>query len=212
MSTWICDPRHLLVAALLALAGCLSFGPTAPRTIEVADSRITVAGPRGYCVDTAGTHDGESAAVVTLGSCAALRQSAQEPHPDRDAVLSASIAPAGAGRPAVAESLESLRTFFDSEAGRAALSRSGRADTVEVLDKTTRDGILFLDLRDESPFEGPRVAPRYWRALLDLRGHIVTLSVMAPAGEPLSRAGAMATLEAFVAVMRQRNPSDAAAG
>ena len=212
MSIWISERPLIALALVVAISGCAALpgGSQAPRSVDVADGAVTVTGPRGYCIDTETQSDDASGAVVLLGSCAALQESADAPRPDRDAVLSATVAASPGASPLGA--MDDLTEFFRGEVGRAMLSRSGEAETVEVLDASSREGVLFLHLRDTSAFEGPRVAPQYWRALTELRGHLVTLSVLSPADGTLSPQGGLSTLEAFVREMVRANPSAAGTG
>ena len=212
MSTWISERRVIALALALAVSGCAALpgGSGAPTSLAVADGAVTVSGPRGYCIDTQTQRDSASGSVVLLGSCAALQQSADAPRPDRDAVLSATVAASPGASPLAA--MDDLTEFFQGEAGRAMLSRSGDADTVELVDAYSREGVLFLHLRDSSAFEGPRVAPQYWRALTEVRGHLVTLSVLSPADSTLSPQGGLSTLEAFVREMKRANPAPAGTG
>lgn len=206
MSIWTFERSATALVLVALISGCAALpgGSLAPDEVEVVGGAVTVTGPQGYCVDTATRSDGAAGAVVLLGSCAALRQTSTAPRPDRDAVLSATVA-AAPGASALGAT-EDLTEFFRGEAGRAMLSRSGAADTVELLDAYGREGVLFLHLRDSSAFDGPRVAPQYWRALMELRGHLVTLSVLSPEGDALSPQGGLSTLEAFVREMLRANP------
>lgn len=206
MSTW--TSSGALAGAALALAACVAPGvtgaPGVPTRIAVAGGAVTVAGPAGYCIDRGASRSGAEAAFVLLGSCAALSQRAGLAAPDAPALLTASVlaAPSGAGAP----DLERMAAFFRTEAGRAALSRSGRAESVEVAESFVRDGVLYLRARDRSaPQSGQGVEPEYWRAVLDLEGRMVTLSVLGAAERPLAQVAKRRTLDAFVRRVRAVN-------
>ncbi|PQO23856.1 cation transport ATPase [Rhodobacteraceae bacterium WD3A24] len=187
--------------------GFMSFGGSArgaaPRTAEVAGGAVTIAGPRGYCIDVQATREETRGAVALLGGCDALGEGGRAP--DTRAVLTASVSGPENDWPRVADSIDALTAFFDSAPGRAALSRSGQAGSVEVDSIDSRDGILLLRARDTSEFRGPSVAPDYWRAIFDLRGRVVTLSVMSAAGTPLSDQAGRGLIEAFVRAMMRAN-------
>ena len=209
MSTWI-SSRAALAGAALLLAGCDVMdrvgtgGDGTVESVDVAGGAVTIAGPRGYCVDPETTRDG-AAPVVVLGSCAALAGSSDAPRPDRGAVLTASVVQTGMQMPPIGDALDELADFLASEPGRAALSRAGDAGSVEVLETAEREGVLFVRLSDVSAFDGPEIAPDYRRAIFELGGHIVTLSALSPAAHPLDDSGREVALEAFVRAVMAAN-------
>jgi len=207
MSTWISDLRTLGLAAPLLLSACFDgFGAAdAPEVMRVARDSVAIGGPRGYCVDPVGTRDNSRGAFVLMGSCAALNGTARAQHPDRLAVLTATVS-TDPGGPRVADSLDDLAAAFATEAGRAMLSRSGDAATVEVIEVQPLRGILFLHLRDSSPFEGPAIAQDYWRAVLDVGDRMVMLSVIPLESPPLGSLAARAILESFLDRVLRENP------
>lgn len=215
MSTWTSRrlPQGLAATGLLVLAGCFEgfggfgFGPAAgdaPELAEVTAAEIAVAGPRGYCIDPVGTRENETSAFVLLGSCAALNGSARAAHPDRLAVLTATVS-VGSDGPSVADTLAELAAFFETPQGRAGLSRSGAANSVTLLDSRSRDGVLYLRVADTSPFSGPPVADSYVRAIFDVGPHLVTLSVVPLADPALDGDAARALLDEFVRRVRREN-------
>ena len=207
MSTWICDPRLTLIAAAFLLAGCLEgfgAGARAPETVRVAGGEVTIGGPDGYCIDPQGSSESEASSFVLLGSCAALREDPDGPHPDRLAVLTATVSKS-AGGPRVADTLDDLAEVFASPAGRAMLSRSGDAESVTLLETQESDGVLLLRLQDESPHDGPEVAREYWRAVLDAGERMVMLSVIPLSSRPLSADAGRALLDAFLARVQGEN-------
>jgi len=197
-----------ILALGVLLAGCLGFGGgKAVESVLVSRGEVGVAGPRGYCIDTAASRDSSGGAFVLLGSCAALSGNPRAPHPDRPAVLTAAVSGPGDG-PGMAEVLEQLPDFMRSDAGRASLSRAGDPDSITVHSVRTRNSALWLHVRDTAGHKALGVEPDYWRAVFDLGARIVTLSVMVPTGQSLSPGGAEATLEQFLRRMREVNPPD----
>jgi hypothetical protein len=198
----------IALAALLLLQGCLAgFGSgKSAETVAVTPSEIVIAGPRGYCIDTASLAEGREGSFVLLASCAALSGAPDAPPPSIPGVLSAMVSadPDGTG---FADALPGIEAFLVSGSGRAGLSRAGDAESVALLQSRIAGDVLLLNLRDESAFNGPEIEPEYWRAVLAVRGHIVTLSAMVPAGQ--SGNGALATLEAFIARVAQENAAPA---
>ncbi|WP_343080625.1 cation transport ATPase [Ostreiculturibacter nitratireducens] len=206
MSTWISKAAFALLAPAI-LSACVAGGTgSAPTQVAVLGSSVTVAGPRGYCVDSTASRDGAESAFVLLGSCASLAGTPFAPAPKAPAILTASVLAEGAEL--VAETAP-LAAFFRSASGRAALSRSGNAETVEVLETFEADGVMFLRVRDisESGTQGQPVEPEYWRAVLALNGRLVTLSALGHQARPLSAGDKRAAIDAFLARMLAANPT-----
>lgn len=210
MSTWISNLRHRagrLAPALVlaALAGCVAptSGP-APRSVAVADGTLVLAAPRGFCVDNRSMRNQGAAAFVLFGNCAALSGDPSDARPDYPAVLSAAVS-TGAGGAGLEGRFDQMRQFFRSPAGRAALSRAGRAETVEVLDIRTEGSLLLIRLSDSAPMGGAPVSETYWRAITGIGGRILSLSVLPLKDRPISDAAQRALLEQFAATIRANN-------
>ena len=195
-----------ICAALLMLAGCDGLPGAAPASMATAGGAVVVAGPPGFCVDPEASHADDAGAFVLLGSCASISGVPDGQKPTLRAVLTAAVS-AGATGGAIAGSETQLGAFFRSPEGRRALSRSGNPDTVKVLGITHTEGVLILHARDTSAFPGQSVSPDYWRALFDLNGHIVTLSVISVPQAPFTDASGLRALETFVGHVRGASPA-----
>lgn len=213
MSTWI--SKAGLALALVALAACRgdpvtmmaaapgdagmlanrTDGPP-PRLMAVAGQRLVIAGPKGFCIDRDASRDPQGkSALVVLSDCRGLGAGLFAPRPAFPALLTAAVAQAAAARK---PTQEALAAFLVTAQGRAVLSRVGRADTVTVHEALPEDGVLFLHLSDSAPFSWGPVAPPYWRAMLELDGRMVTMSVLAFPGTPPDRDEALTLLREFV--------------
>jgi len=213
MSTWTSKGAALLLAATLsACVEGLSPTGTAPRTMAVAGGAVTVAGPAGYCVDRTASRGGAEGAFVLLGTCAALSGTPLAGQPTRPAVLTASVVPGAADEATFVASFPAMARFFASDPGRAALSRAGKPGTVRLAAVSSRDDVLYLNLTDTAALSGQTVEADYWRAILALRGHLVTLSVMSLADRPLSSAEKRQILNTFTARMRAANSGSSPPG
>ena len=200
------------LALCLALAGCDTLAvptkttpasPNAPQRIGVSSRAVVISGPQGYCIDKPAARDGANGAFVLLGSCAALAQSVAAGQPVAPAVLTASVSPPGA-QPVGAQ-LPALNSYFLSAEGRAALSRSGRAQSVTVAQAWGSGGVFYLVAHDSSPSGNQRLQATFWRAVFDVKGRIVTLNVAGLNSRPLSPEAGRATLEAFVRQVQREN-------
>lgn len=186
--------RALLAAGLLALPGCsdvLATKRAAPTQIQLADGMV-IAAANGWCVDQSLSRAGGDTSVVVLGSCAAIGQNALAPRPDVPGVVTVSVERDALGVP----SPDDLERFFVSEAGRATLARDGQADSVEILETRTDDGRLLLHIRDRSALPG--ASSSTWRALFDLGGRFVSVSLYGLSDQPIESKAGLQTLEAQV--------------
>lgn len=218
-------PISRLAAGLLAplaLVGCVGLGagggggPEAPAAVQVTADAITITGPRGFCVDPRSTRNDGDTGFVLLGNCAAISGQARAPQPNLSAVLTAAVSARSEGTN-LTDTLEALDGYFRSTEGRALLSRSGDAGTVEILDTRTRGGMFLLHARDTSSGALPGVAQDYWRVYLDVGPRLATLSVLALSDAEVSNEDAFATLTRFANAVRaanagvgQRAPADPA--
>ena len=229
MSTWTSEPAsgarpgsrlrltgRRAVLLLMVLAGCnlsgkggvsrTGTGAAGARsaTVEVAGRSLQIAGPRGYCVDAASIEVSGANAFALLGPCPVISRSPLAPHPDRAAILTATFGPATT-QGGVQQSAQRMEAFFRSDAGRAALSRSGDAGSVLIMDSFFNDGVYYLRARDSSPAIVPGAAPDSWRAWFDLPGQIASVSVTGTTSQPLSPDQGLDLTRRFVSVLRERN-------
>lgn len=213
--------RGIGPAVLLAgtvLAGCALTGATSeepslvatpaaaagppPSRMGVAGGTIIIAGPKGFCIDREVSRDSAGAQALTvLSGCRQLGGGLFAPRPVHPAVLTAAVATEGMLVDVEAAAPE-LTAFFNAEPGRAALSRSGSAETVMVQESFAESGVFYLHLSDSAPFSWGGVQPGYWRALLPLGERMVTLAVLTPSASPLDRDPGLALLRDFVAAVR----------
>ena len=211
MSIWIFDgltKRLPIFALLLFLVGCdgVTIGLLEPtgNGVRVANGDVTIAGPAGYCVDQSATRDLTGGAFVLLGSCASIANDPRAATPMVAGALTASVSSDSGAN--IATSIDRLGAFFQSNEGRAALARDGKALSVSILSSRRLGKTFFLKLRDTSQNEVSGISQDYWRALFDMRGRIVTLNVFSFQDRPMSDTVSFATLARFVRRIRRENP------
>lgn len=191
MSTW--TNRAAVACLALVLAGCVT-GPAAfssPRTAPVLDGAVQVGLPRGYCIDRrAGRASGDTA-VVVMGRCRDDLDAAP-------ALLTTAIGPAGSAQ-VLAGGGQTLADYFTSQQGRAALSRSGRASAVEIVQAKMVGTAFVMRIRDGAVGD-------YWRGVEPVAGRLVTITVDLPAG---AQADGETILNDALRAMRQANPGAA---
>lgn len=193
------------------LSACVTGGPaTVTRAMAVSGGSVVVAGPPGYCIDRAVSRDKPDGAFVLFGTCAALSGSRAAGQPASPALLTVSVSSGAPDGETFAESLPALASFMRSVPGRAALSRSGDAESVSVEDTRIKGDVMFLRVRDRSDASDRPVEPEYWRAILRVEGHIVTLTALSPSEQPVAATDRFRALEALVRAMRAANKGSTA--
>jgi hypothetical protein len=165
MSIWI--SRALLL--LLLAGGCVPAGGafSTPRTTPVLGGAVQIGLPRGYCIDRQAGREADDTAIVVMGRC---RQDVEA----APAVLTTAIGPARSGG-VLAGGGQALADYFTSEAGRTALSRTGEARAVTILQAKMVGEAFILHIRD-------RNAGDSWRGVESIAGRLVTITVNLPAG------------------------------
>ena len=199
---------RVLAVAALGLSACaapVDVSRLAPESVLLADD-VVVAGPPGYCVAPGTVREAEGAAFVVLGSCASLSDGALNAAPAQPGVLTVLVSAPGEGTPLSAASGEELEAFFESDAGRVALSPDGEAETVEVIEAQAGVGQVFVRARDLSGGRPAGIDPEYWRALVDVRGHLVTATLIGFEADPLDPGQGLRTLADLTARLLRENP------
>ena len=112
--------------------------------------------------------------------------------PDVPGVVTVSVENGAAGAPTP----EELEAFFVSDIGRASLARDGQHESVNILETYTSADRFLLHMEDLSALPG--AAPEAWRALFDLQGRFVAVSLYGLSDAPISAEAGLAALEAQV--------------
>ncbi|MEY4306010.1 MAG: hypothetical protein RIT52_2185 [Pseudomonadota bacterium] len=183
--------KRLILARLLPallIAGCV--GGSATR--DVLQGAMTISGPSGYCVDPSASREGDDRAIILMGRCSA--STAVKP-----AVVTLSVGPAGSAGVMIAGGAE-LTKFFTSTQGRKTLAASGRARDVEVLEALSVGDAFLMRLQETDQ-------PSYWRAVMGLRGRLVTISVQGSLAEPLAVEDGRVLIDKSIATMQRANGS-----
>lgn len=177
----------MLLPALL-IAGCV--GGSAARSI--LQGAMTISAPSGYCVDPNTSREGDDRAIILMGRCSA--NTAVKP-----AVVTISVGPAGSAGVMIAGGAE-LTKFFTSAEGRATLAASGRARDVKVVEALSVEEAFLMRLQETDE-------PSYWRAVMGLRGRLVTVSVQGSPAESLAVEDGRAIIDKAIAAMQRANGS-----
>ena len=181
-------------AAMLCLAMMLTacdLPGAATRQVTVLRGDITVKAPPFYCVSQESSRVGVDTAVVLIGRCTNNGHVAA-------ALVTVTVGRSASGGVMLAGP-ERLRAFLRSPAGLRAMSRTGRAQDVQILQSGVVDGTLLLHLNDA-------VAGDYWRAVIGVKGRLVTVSASGAEGAPLTPDAGRQLVEQTVAALIKANP------
>lgn len=209
--------RCLGLAASLTLAACegelSQFGKTegaADGNVAVSDvkgqreatvtrKKVRLIGTDGFCIDPRSTRDQQAEAFVVFGNCAAITGNPNEPQPWVKSIVTASVTSSGlTGEGAVAPQVANLNAYFRTEEGRAALSATGEADTINIKNGFTESGALFLRVEDTGPAAVEGAQTTYWRGYFDAGTSVVAMSVIGFADSPVTSAEGLDVLRGFV--------------
>ena len=212
MSTWTSRAPLLAAAALAGCSGGVDvglgaagrlFSDPAPERIAVVDDRVLIEGPPGYCIDQGATRNDGAGAFVLLGSCASVKGKRRAPQPEDISLVTVSVS----GGSTADDTIDTarLKDFFASDAGKAALSRSGAPETVEILETEIREGMFLVHARDTASAVHSSLSDDYWRGLLRVNGHLTTVSVIGFDSSPMSRDTGLRTLVQTADILRAAN-------
>lgn len=176
----------------LFVAGCVGGGLGGSSARHILHGAMTIRAPSGYCVDQNTSRESEDQAIILVGRCSA--STAVKP-----AVLTLSVGPAASAGVMTAGGAE-LTRFFTSAEGRATLAASGRARDVKVVEALSAGDAFLMRLQE-------REEPSYWRAVLGLRGRLVTISVQGSPAEPLAPVDGRAIIDRAIVTLQRANHS-----
>ncbi len=149
-----------------------SFGGAADR-IDVFGGRFVVVGPSGFCADRRASRPSTGFAV--LGDCSLLGGGEGSTRP---AVITVQVGEAASAF--VTGSEDDLRRLINTNS--AAVLRDGAT----VISSETRPGAVLIQVDGPVPQALGSVESNRWRAIADVEGRLVTVTVYGLAASPLS--------------------------
>jgi hypothetical protein len=201
-----------ILSLALVLSACQMAVPTpvtptqaAPKEIRLSSSGLTVAGPKGFCIDPGSVKDEQGGSFVLLSSCTGLSGGSNLGRTASTAVLTLSVS--GPSTDAAAFDAAGVQAFFASDAGRTALSRSGTMATVTLLGSVIEDGTVFVHARDTSAPMINGLGDEYWRAFFVSGGRLMTATATPFSQAPMSSGGLKTVLKQFAVVLARKNPT-----
>jgi hypothetical protein len=174
MSIWTSNirPAVALIAAGLFLAGCVLEGQGRSSAPPAVPGGVALAAPSGFCLVDSTRQIRGDADLAAFRRCPG--------NSGQDAILTVAVGGAGSADGLRFEGDE-MASYFTSEAGRRALSRSDDARSVTVHEVRRSENAILLRFSDRAQPGGQNG----WRAVTGLRGRLVTLALRSPAEGPL---------------------------
>jgi hypothetical protein len=191
---------RLALAALILLTGCeAGFDARGIRTLSVLDGAVSVRGPEGFCVDQQSSRAGSGFAV--LAGCAVLSDATVMP--THEALITVQI---GATDSAAVSGAEAdLAALLRTVQGATLLSASSDPATVQVARIDRADGVVVVRFSDAAPTAIQGLEPLEWRAFLDIRGRLTTISLRGFDRAPLPADQGLRLLSQAIGALRAAN-------
>ena len=196
--------RVLAAGALMALlAACSQTGggggvlagmsrAKAPATMRIANGRINVAGPQGFCVQKSTRINSGGGGFVALGQCASISGNPADATVANPALLSVTATPLSDAAQATPQALQRYFTEGGGQDGVKSAELEG--------------DVLFIRASDRSARRPADLSNGYWRAMYQSGGYLISLNVSGLADSPISEATGRRLLTEFLRAMRAANP------
>lgn len=163
-------------------------GPEPLKRAELANGKIIVQGPRGYCVDPGSLKKGFGGGFALIAACNSLRGE----------LAGADVAP-------VVMTVQVQPGFFKREMPTAAELATALAPA-KVLRKVDGDGITLVQLAEGGNGGLPAGDPRHWRGTMLINGYFVGLALYAPKGSAQAGLGGKRLILALAENLRTASP------
>jgi hypothetical protein len=189
-----------VLAALILLAGC---DPTLDgrgvRTLAVLNGAVSVRGPEGYCVDQQSSRAGSGFAV--LAGCAVVSDAVMMPA--LEGLITVQIGAAGSAGVLGAEA--DLVALLRTSQGAQLLSAVGDPASVHIVRVDRADGVVVVRFSDAAPAPTPGLEPLEWRAFLDIKGRLTTISLRGFDRAPIPAEQGLRLLSQAIGALRAAN-------
>jgi hypothetical protein len=171
----------LSIAVLTVVSGCQMALPelgvgakSAPKSVQLSASGLTISAPDGFCIDTKSIKETAQSGFVLMAGCNALRGKATA-QPKSELLTAVFSEPMEAAQNVTAETLAS---YFATPQGKTALSRNGSPDSVVSEASISDDGILVIHTKDSSPTTVDGLGSDDWRAFSVVQSRLMTLTAV----------------------------------
>ena len=198
------------LGAAAFIAGCTELGmlgaPTPPTpAISLYGGDVIAAVPEGYCIETKASNSWKGFAVMV--ACEVIAGSTDRPRLNGFATVQVGTE----GSAIVSADPNGLEDFLSTTAGESLLSVNGSASTVTIGAVKQTSGAVTVRFTDQSAPPVAGLQTTEWRAFVDIKGRLTTISVRGLAGRPLTATEGQALLENILGSMLANNRSTSAA-
>ena len=161
--------------------------------VSALGKQVAVEPAAGFCLTREAIETSSRSAFLLLGDCAleepagggAGAEGALDLPRGVPGIITVSISGdpgfAQTGRP---NDISGLQSFVDSAEGRALLGRGGESDQVSVVETRHIGNCLYV-LVEDGDSSVPVLAPRFWRAFVELNGRLTVVTISGFRDRPL---------------------------
>lgn len=181
----------LFACAVLALSGCQMALPTASGNgnalpmAELDAGQITVRGPAGYCIDAKSLRSSGARQFALVAQCDLLTRG------EIEGVSSLSFM-----------TVTAVRSSDDTPLPTAS-QIAATFGPAKVLNQTTRNGVIYVQLSDGGQRATRNATPVHWRGVMQVAGHTLGLAAYSTEGGAASGRGGRDLLMSLVTNIRQ---------
>lgn len=186
--------------ALFLLAGCdvIEEG-RGIRTMALLDGTVSVRGPEGFCVDQQASRP--VTGFAALAGCAVISDAVLMPA--LEGLITVQFGAPGSATVSGAEA--ELAGLLRSAQGAALLSSTGDSGTIHIARVDRADGVVVVRFSDAAPAPTPGLEPLEWRAFLDVRGRLTTISLRGFDRAPIPADQGLRLLSQAIGALRAAN-------
>ena len=207
--------RDAELARLRAEKGFAVVEVAAERAVFAAHGqRIVVEPPQGYCLDEGSVAVTRNAAFALVAECMQDRQAELKNGAGRaveialprvfPGILTVSVS----GEPAYgweAGALDAFEEMLGAEAGLKLLSRGNSPAPGEITATRRIGGALYVLIEEPAAGDAPILAPRFWRAFININGRLVLVTVSSFSDRPIAEDAMMGFLAQQMTRLRRAN-------
>lgn len=157
---------------------------SAQRAVLSAEgNRVAVEPSPGFCLAEDEIETSDRSAFVLIGDCmmesAPMGDGALDLPPGMPGIMTVSLSgdPGFSGSGASDRDLSQLEAYLETQEGRALLGRGGDGSQVSVIDTRRQGDTLYVLVEDRDGEAVPVLAPRFWRAFVELNERLAVITV-----------------------------------
>ncbi len=191
---------------------------SAERAVFIArGQRIVVEPPQGYCLDQGSVAVTRKAAFALVADCMHDHQlklvngsgAGRAGEIELPRVFPAILTVSVSGEPAygweTGAALDAFEEMLGAEAGLKLLGRGNSPAPGEIMATRRIGGALYVLIEDPAAEDAPILAPRFWRAFININGRLVLVTVSSFSDRPMAEDAMMGFLAQQMTRLRRAN-------